>query len=629
MNDPELDKLFSSAPDIPPPMIDPLASSLPLDGVSPENFEKLCAYLLKATYPDVAQVLRYGSPQQSQGGVDIAAILRSTHKKLMMECKRVRRARSADIRQWIDRFLGRKDLKEIGTFILAITVEVERDKHIVEEWHRSVTRLQTVGIEAKLWDLDQINELLRLQPAVVERFYGAQCVRRFCVTATLQERWPAEYRMQTCSDSGERLVLENRSVRLDMFTPSERQPRVSGALSFARADLSGISLALNGSTLVSWMQWTAHSGSIREAPFVSPLPREARFLLQTPTARLQIDASEVKDLQWILSTGWARYIEAAQRLDDRWRVSRFPLMLADSHVAFGLFQLERWFWSAVLQYAAEHDFEKGSSENHIFDGGASVLKVCVRESRAGLRPGYHLIAFGYPSQASAMSEGGVILGWHPLSDLSTGSAGYTPEEAWDAEHSHAWLLSSLFPAVIEWVQARENRRSGWFGKLRGRLASVSSQRRANLDDVVYSMAHTAYSSSTLRLMHVGEAKQIIEALQAHFTVYDSEVPLESELTRSVLRLVLHLLPVTETTEDVYIRTKLGVHAGTLHDGIRKQLADESRFTTYSSLDMALRSLMAVLHIRPSLQADQIAYASQQLMPLWRRWKEDCVCRVYR
>src|ERR1700675_4889351 len=99
-------------------LVDPLAPRLPIAAMPWEDFEKLCAQLIRASNIDVVQAFRYGSPQQSQGGIAIGAIRSSTHKKLVMECKRLERLARGAISRWVDKLLAREDLDEIDEFIL-------------------------------------------------------------------------------------------------------------------------------------------------------------------------------------------------------------------------------------------------------------------------------------------------------------------------------------------------------------------------------------------------------------------------------------------------------------------------------------------------------------------------------
>jgi hypothetical protein len=609
-------------------LLDPLAPRLPLGAMHWEDFEKLCAQLLKASNADVQQAFRYGRPQQGQGGIDILAIRRSTHKKLVMECKRVRRVSRGDISRWVDRVLARGDLGEIDEFTLGVTTEdIGRNKHLVDEWHEAASRLGRVGVGAQLWDFAQLEERLRVQPTIVAQFFGHDGARRFCAVAVLLEHWPTVYadcKVSSCAgDAG--VVLENRSIRLDMFLPEERRPAVSAAFSFARSDLSGISLTVDGATLISWMQWSVHSVPSQEAPFLPALPRASRYLLKAPTARLQLTASEVQDLQWILREAWLRYADATRRLDELWQASRFPRVGAE---AFGLCKIERWFWRAILAYAAEHDFSKGESEEYIFDGGAACLKVYVRPAKAGMQPGYHLIAYGHADAGGALYEGGVIVGWQRLPEFGDERVVYSQDRAWDAEYTHAWLMNSLFPAVLAWLRRKEQPEVGPFGKLRGRFRA-NRPREVRVEEVALSLAKAPFPWTAMQLRDRDDALRVAHGLQSHFTVYQSIAPVEAALRRRILGLVLYLLPEEERDDQSYIRGNLGIHGVSLSTGLQALIAQSAENSlSGSALDFPLRSLIATLDEAGDLTPARLEHVSRELGAVWRRWWEDLVCGVY-
>jgi len=627
-NDPRVRELLASSPSSSPVMYDPLAPKLPLSDMPWEDFERLCCHLIAARNDDSLQSFRYGSAQQGQGGVDVFSIQLATGRLQVVQCKRIQRVARGNISKWVDEILERADLGSIDEFILAVTADIEHDRHLIDEWHSAVKRLSEVRVRGRLWDFQQLEEALRVQPGVVTRFFGSEAARRFCAKAVPLNSWPKEYRTRTLLSHGNNVVLENRSLRLDLSVPSEDYPRVTAALSFTRADLSGISLTIDGRTLVSWLQWIAHSPSLERAPFLVALPRESRFLLRAPTAHLQMVASEVEDLEWVLREAWARYEAAAVSLDRKWRGMRFPLFDRDSEMTFSLCKVERWFWRALLAYAHEYDYDKGTSDNHIFDGGAACLKVYVREPRAGLEPGYHLIAYGRSDNHSALADGGVIIAWQRFSDIGGRVACYSPSAAWDAEFTHRWLMQSLFPAVLRWVVDTEKKNRGLLDRLFfNRRAGTAPE--LELGNVAYSCALTSYPAAALRLNDLSEAVHVARTLQSHFTVYTSEVPVEAEMRRQVLQLIARLLPTTEQPYDIYIRGKLGIETPSLIEGVLALLKpDERPFTASAELDMALRSLIAVLERRESLSAADLDYVSVQLDPLWSRWREDTICRVY-
>lgn len=171
------------------------------------------------------------------------ATLNSTTKLLMAQCKRVQRVERGSISSCVDSLLERKDLGDIAEFILAVTADIEHDRKLIDEWHSATKRLAQVQVQARLWDFRQIEEMLRVHPVVVSRFFGHESARRFCVTAIPLENWPTEYRRQTlwslriahCD-----WICSCHLKLIRMFPPRSRLPALisAGFLSPSTAELS-------------------------------------------------------------------------------------------------------------------------------------------------------------------------------------------------------------------------------------------------------------------------------------------------------------------------------------------------------------------------------------------------------
>jgi hypothetical protein len=287
----------------------------------------------------------------------------------------------------------------------------------------------------------------------------------------------------------------------------------------------------------------------------------------------------------------------------------------------------------VLAYAAEHDFSKGDSPEYIFEGGTGCLKVYVGQPRAGLQPGYHLVAYGFGDEAHTFSDAGVVIVWQPFPELGGQAPVYSRDRAWDAEYTHGWLMGTLFPAVLNWLRTQERRQVSPFSRWRERLTrtlSGSRSREVQISEVAISCARTPRAWVALQFGTRDEALQLVRGLQAHFNGYDCLAPLEVSLERRVLDLVLYLLSGTERDDERYIRGKLDIEAGkSLSQGLQALIAKRTAGTvTGWGLDMALRSLIAALETAPELELARLDYVARQLEPLWKRWREDLLCWAY-
>ena len=553
--------LLSSAPVTFQEFPDPPPRRLPLDSMPWENFERLFARLLVEMDADVLQAFRYGANAQGQGGIDILATTRTGHQKVVAECKRVRKMTPGELTHWIDRFFTRDDLHEIRQFIFAVTVDFEKNKRLVEAWFRARARLARHNIEARLWDLSQLEQELAARPELIEFFFGSAALDRFGRRLAVQTDWPARYRKQAELLTGDSAILENLSVRADILLPTERRSGISVLLSFTRADMRGIALAVAPSLISRWMQWAAYSPSLEGAPFLLPDTGDRkgrRAFLQAGTAMPLLEANEVRHLHWVLSNGWRHVLTAIRQIDDRWKAVRFPVHRTEPGPKYGLCSVSEEFGRAIVAYTAEFDAANGRSNQHVYRACPTAIVVYTSDSRAGLQPGYHV------NLSAAKETGGALYGrndiaifWKPLE--SSASVVYSPDHAWDARHSHTWLMTSLLPSVLVWALQRERKSLSIVRRLAAHLVGGEAARIA-LEVVAHSLADRLQASDALQLQSAGEAVQIAEHLQSHFSMYGADPlspAIDMELNRRVLRLVERFLPGANEGTRAYICQKVG------------------------------------------------------------------------
>jgi hypothetical protein len=625
--------LLSSAPVTFQEFPDPPPRRLPLNSMPWENFERLCARLLVESDAEVLQAFRYGVNAQGQGGIDILATIKLGDQKLVAECKRVRKITPGEITHWIDRFFTRDDLHEIRQFIFAITVDVEKNKHLVEAWFRACARLAKHNIQARLWDLSQLEQELAARPELIELFFGSAALDRFGRRLAVQVDWPSRYRKQAELLTGNSAILENLSVRADILLPTERRPGISVLLAFTRADMRGMPLAIAPDLISRWMQWAAYSPSLEDAPFLlsdASDRKGRRAFLQAGVAMPLLEANEVRHLHWVLSSGWRHLLRAIRQIDDRWKAVRFPVQWTQSEPKYCLCSVSEEFWKAIVAYAAEFDATNGSSDQHIYRACPTAIVVYASESRVALQPGYHV------NLSAAKETGGALYGrndiaifWKPLEICHP--VVYSPDQAWDAEHSHAWLMTSFLPSVLAWALQRERKSLSFVRRLAdhlvsGEIASVP------LEVVAHSVADRMQASDALHLQSVGEARQMAEHLQSHFSMYGTDPlspAIEIELNRRVLRLVERFLPGANEDTRAYICNKVGRLDGSPEEQVSAAIELEVEpGSRYAVLEHSLRALAAVLCDVPPLTVEQLRHISEQLQPLWRQRREDSFRKAY-
>lgn len=611
---------------------DPRLKSLPFEQVSWQSFEKLSARLLEALFGSrFLQVFGYGRSGQAQYGIDIIALKPGSVKQTVMQCKNVREVKRGQLHTWVKQFLANKKASDSDHYILCIPFAVNEDAKLVEEWAEQALLLDRHEINAELWGLDKLNELLREQASLVEIFFGEKIASGFCSRARIPDKYPARYRREFEAQYDNSVVLENEIVRLDAFVPDERAARLAATLSFARSDLSGITFTVPSTTLLEWLQWIAHADDLSKAPYVTLASgQKGRYIFCAPDIRLMLDNDELCHLHWVFKRAWIAYISAAKSLESKWRFLRFNPIQDTQQKTFGLAKISRQLWRSFLSFAQEHDCRQGESVWHIFDRAPGILKVYVDHRTDKLERGYHLIMRAYQDGGFTLPhEDSIIIGWSPLTSISDEPLAMHPRLAWDAEFTYDWVFCSLLPAVREWIvqkeTQRQNSQSGFFAKFLS-IPHID----IDLSSHIYSLQAIptrAISSSSPKLSTLAG---YAEDLQSYFHVYRRVPDISGESVLSVLKLLARLVTMIRKPDERYIRGNLQLGDGSLQAELEK-LTERAPSTLRNPawLDMSLRSLIALLRDANELPQSELVLSIETLSPLWERMVEDRLCDTLR
>lgn len=184
-----------SAPEgaFPEPPIATKAPLLPLEQLTWPNAERLFVRLLEEVMP-TESVKLYGEPGQQQAGIDLYGRLRtpeSAHRSyISLQSKRVSKQTPALISGIVEKFLTGEWAQRSARFFLATTTSLTATK--LDEAVRAATdRLSAEGIEFTAWGREEVSELLRTRPEIVDDFFGRPWVELFCgaeAAASLKSR---------------------------------------------------------------------------------------------------------------------------------------------------------------------------------------------------------------------------------------------------------------------------------------------------------------------------------------------------------------------------------------------------------------------------------------------------------
>ena len=402
-----VEKLFSKFERQPDPVVDGKIEFLPLhDRLTPDNFERLIARLADPADGMSVRAFRYGKSGSTQGGVDVMVVGSTAHKCDYYEGKRWADIKKGDITAWVEKFLRGPHAADARKFVLCTTFNVFEVTELALEWKECAKLLAAREIDGDLWDSAKIHTLLRRRRPIVSELFGDDVADRYCVQEFSRLAEPPErtFEAKRIGQFGRSLSLQNVSVSCDVLMPSDDEMSTGAILSFARRDLSGISITISGKELVRWMQWRVHAQADKVRPYAVPMTGDAsRVVLMANSARLILNEEEIRHLDWTLQTAWDSFFKTAKMQLAQYRCSRFKRLRGNTG-PFVLASVERSLWLAMLEFAQEHDVAKGTGPWHIFDGAPGCLKVYTQRVTDRLDSGYHSILYAYDA-------GGIWLPW--------------------------------------------------------------------------------------------------------------------------------------------------------------------------------------------------------------------------
>lgn len=606
-------------------VLDPLIKKLPLNELNWEDFQKLCAWLLQDNYGK--QSFEFGESGQSQEGIDVIWCMPGTQQVHVAEVKRWERIGPGNVTKWVDNFCAGNLVAETQKYILCLSQDLSTSA--TRAWIKAQQRLDALGIDAELWNKTRILELLRKAPDVVRTFFSEAIKDRFCNELPMPEPDTQTFRSRYVSIHDSLVTLENTTIRLELLTPTQDNPRPSAILSFGRPDLSGIILGLDRDEVVAWLQWVSHYQEGDAIPFAHPSYSQAhKYVLSTQQSRLTLEQQEVDDLIWALKQAWAPYLAAIETLEKNWQVLRFKRLQRDTGNTYGLYRISQALWHLIIDYARHHEYGDGDSPEHIFEspsGGA--LKVFVPQKTTDLDAGHHLIAYVYQEGGlvSGLREERLTLGWSPAKILG-GEPQWSPRKQWNAEFTHQWFADVLIPRVWRWYDHKQYQKLSWLNKLRQNLKSTTPQHQ--LEHHFYSKARIASHAFDVYQC----ARQTIQGLhqmQSHFSVYQRDAAIGPALIRVATACVEELAHKLPECHHNYVRGNLGLDKRPLGEGILHLLDNLEGRTGAIRLEMTLRSIICCCETSHTLSDADYRWLTHSLTPIWLRMREDMLCDMFR
>jgi len=151
---------------------------LPFQELIWEDFEMLCLRLSRTENP-VEKCRLYGDRGEKQGGIDLYSEPGVDGKHVVYQCKRVKQFGPAKITAAVDEFTKGEWVDKTSRFVLCTMESLGctlRTKRVEVECQT----LSAKGIKFDIWDADELGQMLKGKPKLVDDFFGREWVKLFC-----------------------------------------------------------------------------------------------------------------------------------------------------------------------------------------------------------------------------------------------------------------------------------------------------------------------------------------------------------------------------------------------------------------------------------------------------------------
>lgn len=189
LNDPSVlrrlepgDPLLEPPYDLAPPITDPRIQTLNFRELDWIDFQKLVVAIARDVDGN-RDAYQYGTPGQAQHGLDVLA--RNDRGDVhAYQARDVQTFTESDLRKAVTEFADGKRPWDPIRFVVVVACSTDRTQ-VLDEL-AELRKTYTNDFEIDLYGEAKLSDMLRTQPDIVERFFGAGTAERFCVGAIRQ-----------------------------------------------------------------------------------------------------------------------------------------------------------------------------------------------------------------------------------------------------------------------------------------------------------------------------------------------------------------------------------------------------------------------------------------------------------
>lgn len=167
--------------------------------------------------------------------------------------------------------------------------------------------------------------------------------------------------------------------------------------------------------------------------------------------KLKLSSDDINKFCQVIDVYADKYIESICNIEDRLKTHRYPLSNRKNNYKLIVVTNEQWI--QLIDFANEHDVDKGNSKWHIFDRNRCFIKVYTNKQHSRYNIGYHAFFYSemdedivlYPALASK----NICITWGLVEDIYNRNIERINEaESWNADIAYRWLINEILPEVF-------------------------------------------------------------------------------------------------------------------------------------------------------------------------------------
>ncbi len=160
------------------PPVSTKVQELPYHELCWDDFERLCLRIVRLD-SKVEHCQLLGIRGQNQQGIDVFARKQDEDKYEVYQSKRISIFNASILNGLVQKFLDGNWKPKTSRFTLCASSSL-RSTSITTAFEENVKKLGELGIKFVKYDSDELNQILRNQPEIVDDFFGREWVKLFC-----------------------------------------------------------------------------------------------------------------------------------------------------------------------------------------------------------------------------------------------------------------------------------------------------------------------------------------------------------------------------------------------------------------------------------------------------------------